>query len=258
VCGGVDSIRLLLAFPFWDRPADGFRSRREYDRPKLRGQSLLAGTAKRVLARLYDTDLFARLCWRFAHLLAFLLLVCISGCAPTHPGETFFAGYISPDKQAKMSYAFVVKNTTSYPVEILTVDKNCSCTSFELGKYRLARGESTTLTIDVDVLRSLMTRTGACFLRTDHPRFKDWSYSLTFVSTPLAVADPNVLNLGSFNLDGQNLDTVKEVTLDLFAESKIELARDSFTVPDEIELNVLSKAAVRKLQPDMWKTTYKV
>jgi len=198
------------------------------------------------------------MCCRFAHLLAFLLLMCISGCAPTHPGETFFAGYISPDKQSNVSHAFVVKNTTSDPVEIRTVDRNCTCTSFELGKYRLARGEPTTLTINVDVLGTFMTRTAACFLKTDNPRFKDWSYSLTFVSTAFAVADPNVLNLGSFNLDGLNLDAVKEVTLDLFADSKIELARDDFTVPDEIELNVLSKAEVRKLQRDMWKTTYKV
>jgi hypothetical protein len=203
-------------------------------------------------------DFFARTCCRFSHLLAWLLILCVSGCAPTQPGETFFAGYISPDKQTKLSHTFTVKNTTSGPVEIRSVDKNCSCTSFELGKYRLARGESTTLTVNVDVLRSFMKRTSACILRTDNPKFKDWAYEVTFVSAPFAVAEPGLLNLGSFKQGPQSPEAANDVTLDLFAESEIELAQENFTVPEEIELNVLSKSDARSLQPDMWKTTYKI
>jgi Protein of unknown function (DUF1573) len=195
---------------------------------------------------------------RFAHVLAFVLVLSGSGCAPTHPGGAFFAGYVFHDKQSSVRHDFVVKNTTSDPVEIRAVDKTCSCASFELGKYRLAPGESTTLTVKMDVLRSLITRSAACILRTDHPKFKDWSYSLTFVSTPLVAAEPSVLNLGSFRPDGQTLDTVKEVAIDVFAETEVGLARDNFTAPPDIELNVLSKASARKLQSDVWMTTYKL
>ena len=177
------------------------------------------------------------------------------GCSPTHPGETFFAGYISPDKQTTVGHTFIVRNTTNDAVEIRSVDKLCSCTSFELGKYRLERGESTTLVVNVDVLRGFMTRTTACILRTDHPKFKDWTYGITFVSTPFAVAAPSVLNLGYLKPDGQNPDTVKELTLDLFTESAIELERGNFTVPDEIDLNILEgrepKAPTRYVEDDI-------
>ena len=178
--------------------------------------------------------------------LVFLLLGCISGCAQTQPGESHFAGYISSEKQSKVSHVFSVKNTTTEQVEIRTVDKTCACTSFELGKSRLASGESTTLTVGVDVMKTLMARTAVCILRTDHPKFKDWTYSITFVSAPFAVAEPNALNLGPFKLDGENLNTVREVTLDLFDESEIDLRRDSFTVPDEIEFRTFSKVNVSK------------
>jgi hypothetical protein len=196
--------------------------------------------------------------WRCAHALAFLLLGCAFGCAPTHPGESFFAGYISPEKQSTVRRVFVVRNTTSDPVEILTVDRNCSCTSFELGKYRLAAGETTNLTMSVDLTKGFMRRTAACVLRTNHPTFKDWSYSLACVTAPFAVADPDVLNLGSFKSNGQNTDTVKrEVAFDFYAASKVELSRDNFTVSEEIDFKLSPKPESRKLQADMWKTTYK-
>ncbi len=205
-------VQPLLAIPLWRRPPACSNSGRVPDPRKLtglRGAPSPDEQAERVFSRPRDRDLYTHAGWRSTWLLAFLLLGGNSGCAPTHPGETFFAGYISPEKQSKVSRVFVVRNTTSDSVGIGSVDRTCTCTSFELGKYRLAPGESTTLSVVVDVTGGFMTRSAACVLRTDHPKFKDWSYSLTFVSAPFAVANPSVLNLGSFEPDGKSFGTVR-------------------------------------------------
>ena len=187
-------------------------------------------------------------CSLCAHL---LLLTCIPGCARGVPGETFTAGYILPEKQSKVTHDFVVTNTTSEPVKIDSVDRSCTCTSFKLEKYQLAPGETTKLTIDVDVNPGYMQKSATCVLKTDHPRFKNWSYTTKFVSLPFMVADPSDLNLGSFTVNGKNANAVQHATLDLFADSSIELTRASFSVPDEIEFNILRNPEVRRLQRDM-------
>lgn len=74
-----------------------------------------------------------------------LTLACLSGCAAGVPGETYSAGYIFPERQSQVSHDFVVRNNTSKHVKILKVEKTCTCTSYELGKYELAPGEMTTL-----------------------------------------------------------------------------------------------------------------
>jgi Protein of unknown function (DUF1573) len=143
---GGGSVRPRFAFRIWDRLSNDFRSRQECDQHKLT-RSRRRSPPLRTMTLIGS----GRACRPPTHAMAFLLLTCIPGCAPTHPGETFLAGYISPDKQSKVSHAFVVRNTTSENVEIRAVDRTCTCTSFELGKYRLARGESTALTMGVDI-----------------------------------------------------------------------------------------------------------
>jgi Protein of unknown function (DUF1573) len=187
--------------------------------------------------------------------------MCLCGCyhrVTSAPGETFSAGYIFADKHPRVGHDFVVRNTTSEPVTIHHVEKSCTCTSFKLGKYQLAPGEATTLTIHVDLTPTYMQKFATCVLKTNHPRLKDWAYNIQFISLPFVVADPSDLNLGSFTVDGQNLNAVQHATLDLFAESNIELTRDNFSVPDELELSILSGPEVRRLQRDVWKTRYQV
>ena len=130
-------------------------------------------------------------------------------------------------------------------MEIRSVVKSCSIRIVQLGKYRLGSGEATKLTIHVDVINSYTHRVATCVLKTDHPTFRDWAYRVAFVSVPFVVAAPDVLNLGSFAVDGRNLDTVKRATLDLFADAKVNLAPPNFTVPDELELDDLSSPEVR-------------
>lgn len=188
------------------------------------------------------------------------ILTCVWGCAPRSrvPGESFSAGYILSEKQSHVSHEFVVRNTTSQPVKIQKVDKTCTCTSFKLANYQLAPGESTTLTVDVDVPKSYSKRSASCVLRTDYARFKSWTYTIEFVSLPTVVMDPADLNLGSFATDGKNLNAVHQVALDLFARSKIELTAGSFTVPEKVELILSSGPEFRRLQRDVWHTRYKV
>ena len=73
---------------------------------------------------------------------------------------------------------------------------------------------------------------------------------------PFAVADPDVLNLGCFKVDGTNLATEKHATLDLFAESAIRLAPENIEVPEELDLKVSPLGESRQLQPGVWNTRY--
>lgn len=188
----------------------------------------------------------------------FLVLACLSGCASRPPGETFSAGYIFADKQGKVTHDFVVRNTTSKPVKIYRIEKSCTCASFKLGKYQLAPREATTLTFDVDIPPTYMQKFATCILKTDHPRFRDWAYNIRFTSLPFAVADPADLNLGCFAVGGKNLKDVQHATLDLFADSKVELTQTNFSMPDEIELSSLSSPEVRRLQRGVWNTRYQI
>ena len=187
-----------------------------------------------------------------------LILTFTSGCSYRAPGERFSAGYVFPEKQSSFTHCFVVKNTTERPVEFLRIEKSCTCASVELEKYRLARGETAKLTFRMDVNKSYMHRVAACVLKTDHPKFKDWPYTVEFVSVPFAVADPDVLNLGRWRADSTNPEADHAVTLDLFADSQIALSRADFTVPNELELKLSPRAAVRRLQPQGWNTTYEL
>ena len=89
-----------------------------------------------------------------------------------------------------------------------------------------------------------MQKYATCILKTDHPDLRDWGYSIQFTSLPFAVGDPADLNLGTFTVDGKNLDVVQHAAFDLFAESKIDLTRANFTVPEEIELRISSRPEV--------------
>jgi hypothetical protein len=186
------------------------------------------------------------------------VLTSMFGCSPKHPGERYSAGYVFPEKQSKVVHDFVVRNTTSESVKIQRVERSCTCASFSLGQEQLAPGESTTLRINVDVMPTYMQKSATCVLKTEHPRFKDWAYTVQFTSLPFIVADPPDLNLGSFTVDGKSGNGPQYATLDLFTGSKIELKRASFSVPDEIELDITSGPEVRRLQRGVWDTRYKV
>jgi hypothetical protein len=104
-----------------------------------------------------------------------------------------------------------------------------------------------------------MRKYATCILKTDHPLYKDWSYSVQFISVPFVVAEPTDLNLGSFTVDGRGLSDTQKATLDLYADSKIELTRDSFTVPDELELTISpSRPEALQVQRNVWRVRYKV
>ena len=149
-------------------------------------------------------------------------------------------------------------NTTSEHVKILKVEKSCTCTSFKLGKYELAPGEGTTLAIDVAVTETYMKKFATCVLKTDHPQFKDWAYNVQFISLPFVVAEPSDLNLGSFAVDGKNLDVRRVAYLDFFAKSKIALSSEDIKIPEELELSIVSGPEARRLQPGVWNTRYRI
>ncbi len=143
-------------------------------------------------------------------------------------------------------------------VNILRVEKNCACASFDFEKYQLAPGESAKLTINVDVAPAYMRKSASCVLKTDHPRFKDWFYTIEFMSLPFVVAEPDVLNLGSFSADGRDLGAVQHATVDVFGDAKIELTRDNFLVPEEIDLNVSQPTEARRLKGGIWDNRYRL
>jgi hypothetical protein len=175
------------------------------------------------------------------------------------PGETFSVGYILVNKDPKkINHEFLVRNTTQERVRILKVIRSCTCSSFTFAKSELMPGESSVLTISVQPINHYSHKVASCVLKTDHPKFADWTYSLEFVSLPFAFADPEVLSLGTMKVDDQNLQAVQHVTLDLFADSRLELRRDDFTVPDEIELKVSPDPEVRQLQRGIWNTRYQL
>ena len=143
-------------------------------------------------------------------------------------------------------------------MKILDIEKSCTCASFKIDKMELSPGEATTLRIDVDVPTGYMQKFATCVLRTDHPTFNQWAYTVRFISLPFIVPDPDVLSLGSFNAGERSERAIKQATLDVFAGSKVDLTRDSFTVPDELELSISPNPEVRKLQQGVWNTRYKI
>jgi hypothetical protein len=211
-----------------------------------------------------STDWYQRILYslRFWCSCAFLAgLTSISGCgrvASSCPGATYHAGYIFADKQAKIRHTFVVTNDNSTPVKILRVERTCGCASFKLEKFELEPGEATALRVDVDVPTGYMPKIATCILKTDHPKFRDWLYTVQFIALPFAVADPEVLNLGRFGFNERNKADVKHVNLDLFGDSKVTLTADQFRVPEEVELEIDPDPETRELQRGVWNTRYQL
>ena len=111
----------------------------------------------------------------------------------------------------------------------------------------------------MDVINSYIHKVATCVLKTDHPTFKDWAYTVCIRVCSLRCGRSGCAQPWSpSRLDGRNLDTVKRATLDLFADSKVDLARANFTVPDELELDDLSRPEVRQLQRGVWNTKYQL
>jgi hypothetical protein len=193
--------------------------------------------------------------------LALAYLSCASGClrsASTAPGEAYDAGYVFAEKQSTVTHDFVVRNTTSETVHVLSLAKSCTCASAELGKSTLGPGESTRLRLDVGVPRGYMQKTAACYIRTDHPALKDWVYSIQLVSLPFISANPTDLNLGTLGPGGKTEQAAVPVEINLFSPVKTELAPESFVVPKEIRVEILAGPEFRRLRQDIWNTRYRL
>ncbi len=188
-------------------------------------------------------------------------LLATFGCGQgTHwtPGETYNAAYILADRQSRVSHTFTVRNPSAHLVRIDKVERTCGCTSFTLDKSQLAPGESTRLHMDVDVPNVYMQKAATCILKTDHPRFRDWTYTIQFVSLPPVVTDPTTLNLGAFNISDDGRRSVHKVMLDVFSDSEIVLNKNDFIIPEEIDLEISPTHEARRLKHAIWNTRYQV
>ena len=110
----------------------------------------------------------------------------------------------------------------------------------------------------MDVPAGYIPKVASCVLKTDRPRFKDWVYTVQFVSLPFVAADPQILNLGSYGIDGKGVDAVRHDEVDVFSSSIVELTREMFRVPEEIELELSPNPEKRQLQRDVWNTKYRL
>ncbi len=121
----------------------------------------------------------------FILMLTSLMLGC-QGESTTPPGETFDAGPVFADLTPMISHRFEVRNTTSRPVRILDENHSCSCTSVNVPRILLQPGQTTTLEMKVQTPLTYSNRVLGSTLRTDHPKFPEWSYQLRIESFPKA------------------------------------------------------------------------
>ena len=195
------------------------------------------------------------------HWVAWLCLLCLSGCLRSNskpPGEIYNAGCVFSAEQPTISHDFDVINSTSETVNVVDVERSCGCASFQLKAKRLVPGESTVLTVRVDVPKSYIQKSASCILKTDHPRLNNWIYTLQFTALPRIVADPAILDLGSFSPDDAAQSTPKNATVDVFLDSNVELPESIFTAPKELDLRVISRPSRHRIQGDVWNTRYKL
>jgi hypothetical protein len=189
-----------------------------------------------------------------------LVVIALCGCTshPSQaPGAFYSAGYILADDQSQVTHKFVVRNTTTEPVKILNVVKSCTCTSFELGSRELRPGDTTALSMSVDINKDYLKKSASCILTTDHPKFNRWVYTIQVVSLPPVLLNPRDVDLGSMAPGGLNNPLVQEVTLDFFAKKKTVVTLNNFVVPPELELSLDPDVEVQRIQRDIWRTSYK-
>jgi hypothetical protein len=132
-----------------------------------------------------------------------LTLITVVGCRPkphSAPGEVCDAGAVFASITPKYEHTFKIQNTTGVDVTILDENHSCSCTEVVFQKGILRAGETMPLTLKVKVHPTYSDLTIGCRLRTDHPRFPEWPYTLHLESFPVARMAPERVDLGIFDL----------------------------------------------------------
>jgi hypothetical protein len=131
----------------------------------------------------------------FAVLTATLALLA-AGCAERPPGATYDAGPLFYSESSEFGHTFVVTNTTDRQVRIVEQLCTCTCTSSGVANSTLKPGESTTLTMKVNLADVYRTWEIECSLITDHPKYPRWPYRITFRTYSRARFDSDLVDLG--------------------------------------------------------------
>ena len=100
-----------------------------------------------------------------------------------------------------VSHEFQVTNTTGVRVEILGEVHSCTCTEVAVRRGVIEPGETIALTLNVKPYVNRSDGWVSCTLKTDHPRWKDWTYRLQYRCFPDARFVPDRIDLGTHWID---------------------------------------------------------
>ncbi len=100
-----------------------------------------------------------------------------------------------------VAHEFRVTNTTGVPVEITGEAHTCTCTEVTVRKGTLAPGETIGLTLKVKPYLNRADNSVSCTLKTNHPKWKDWTYTLQYRCFPDAQVVPDRVDLGTTWID---------------------------------------------------------
>ena len=140
---------------------------------------------------------------------ALLVVVIPAGCTTrtmTQPGEAFDAGSLYEADDHAYSHTFEVRNTTDRVVEVQGETHSCACTKVDFTPTTLKPGETTRLKLVVALPYSYAKQTLTSVVKTNDPKFPEWSYSLSYEFFPRARMLSDVVDLGRFALSGGVLD----------------------------------------------------
>lgn len=169
-------------------------------------------------------------------------LGCTGSFEEVPPGEFFDSGKLIVSRTSTLKHTFQVTNSTSRPVRIQGETHSCGCTDIELRQVVLDPGESTPLTMTVRLPTGLVEREVGCTVKTDHPRFPEWNYTLRYATFPVARIATERIDLGTISLgeaqdDDQpgRVDSAEQTWLELYTSGD-EAAPEFGTIvgPDEL------------------------
>lgn len=192
---------------------------------------------------------------RTRNLALLVVLAVVGGCTPrgdTQPGERFHAGALFKFLTPRLTHVFKVRNTLDRPVRILGEQHSCSCTKVRLATVELQPGEAADLEMSVDVIDGYSKSSLQCQVQTDHPKFKEWTYQLAYVTFPRATIAPNrvVLREAAEKSSAQPAEIAGETWLETFAPAGRDLpAPESLDTPDGLLID-LDRNPVRDVLPD--------
>ncbi len=190
---------------------------------------------------------------------AFAVAVSCGGCGSqknTRPGETFDAGYVFADSTPKVSREFTVRNPTDRTVRILDVAKTCGCTSFDLRRWTLGPGESTTLRINVNTPLAYQQVYSACTLKTEHPMLTDWPYTIKFTALPRVAFSTNHVNFGRIAKNGPEL--AQTAYVDTFDGPPDLLMQEDLTAPAGLSVELSPEPERHRLAENVWNVRHTI